>query len=220
MTNFEIGIAIIVLTLIALVMLLSLYIKECEKEKIQAYNKPQSKAQASTGAASKPRIASKSRIFNENFEKVLLKSAEESKFCELSLQNAVRLNGDDFKITNFARIVYELLEIAIEKKLITASRFDLVELSEEEVTYAVFAISLMAATTKVNSMASIRINSHVKTNSSTPYTLAIVQRIFLLMASPLYDNVMRGNLKGVVDKKKVFDGLMNQSYNNVYGMTV
>lgn len=213
MTNFEIGLAILLATAIGVIALVALYIKECKKEKAMAQK-------AAHNASAKLRFPIKSTFFNENFEKVLAKTLVEAKTYEFSLQFALSKQGDGFQIENLAEIVKILVDKAIEKKLISEVRFNGTQFNEQEITYATFAIALMAAMTKSDTVDSVRMNTYVKTKSNTPHSLAIVQRMFLLMTTSLYHSVMESDLNSIKAKQGFFDKLMSHSYNNVCSMTI
>lgn len=157
----------------------------------------------------------KQDVYEENFKRMTNLLIEDARIHEKPLNFQLRKDGDLFKIESPKKMILQMSEIAFSDQYIKRNDFEKIALSDGDVKYCSLMLCLKVSSLTPESRQSIRLNSYVSTTKKTPYSKAIIQRLFFLIAISLFYTLKAENYPRISKNVGFHDKLLERSFNNI-----
>lgn len=156
-----------------------------------------------------------SEIYDDNIKRVIERITEQAIMFEIPLNSSLGKQRDRFKIDASGRLIKKSLQIAFSYDALKEKDLMKRKLTENEVDFVCLMVCIKCSSLNSSSVDSIKINSYVSTSKNTPYTLAIVQRLYFLIAISLLGKLKGEGYSKIANNPGYYDKLLDRSLYNI-----
>lgn len=157
----------------------------------------------------------KKDVYEKNIERLIKLLIEDARIHEKPLNIQLRNDGDFFKVESPNKMILQMIELAFLEQYIRRNDFEKLMLTDSDIKYCALMVCLKISSLIPESRYSIRLNSFVTTAKKTPYSKAIVQRLFFLIAISYYYGLKAENYTRIMKNESFHDKLLDRSFNNI-----